>query len=167
MARQAAPDVQWSWVDPADAKVRTVFTPQGRLAVLDLDNARVREGLQISQRALAGLQSEADRQGVKLIVLLTPTKERAYCAYLRQAATPMAASHVRLCEAEERAKAELIHSLDKHGTHYVDPTAALEEKIAQHVSLYPPDADGHFRAAGYGVVAQVVADAIRRVAPKP
>ena len=167
MAQHAAPDVQWSWIDPARAEVHTVFTPRGRLAVLDLDNARVREGLQISQRALAALQSEADKQGVKLLVVLTPTKERAYCAYLKQAATPLPASHLRLCDAEDRVKAELMRSFDAHNTHYVDPTAALEKMIAQHVLLYPTDSDGHFQATGYGVVAQVVADAVRRIAPKP
>ena len=167
MVQHAAPEVQWSWADPARAEVHTVFTPRGRLAVLDLDNARVREGLQISQRAFAALQSEADKQGVKLLVLLTPTKERAYCAYLKQAGTALPASHLRLCDAEDRVKAELMRSLVSHNAHYVDTTAALEEKIAQHVPLYPADSDGHFQATGYGVVAQMVADAVRRIAPKP
>ena len=49
----------------------------------------------------------------------------------------------------------------------MDTTAALEEQIAQHVSLYPADSDGHFQATGYGVVAQLAADAVRRIAPKP
>ena len=167
MVRQSAPDVQWAWSDPARADVRTVFTPQGRLAALDLEIASVQEGLQITQRALAAIQAEADKQGVKLLVLLIPTKERAYCAHLTQAGTPLPASHLRLCGAEDRAKAELMRSLFSHNTHYVDTTAALEEKIAQHVPLYPADSDGHFQATGYGVVAQVVADAIRRITPKP
>ena len=44
---------------------------------------------------------------------------------------------------------------------------ALEDKIAQHVQLYPTDSDGHLQATGYGVVAQVVAETIRRYAPRP
>ena len=167
MVRQSALDVQWAWSDPAPADVRTVFTPQGRLTAIDLEIASVQEGLQITQRVLAAIQAEADKQGVKLLVLLIPTKERAYCAHLTQAGTPLPASHLRLCGAEDRAKAELMHSLFSHNTHYVDTTAALEEKIAQHVPLYPADSDGHFQATGYGVVAQLVADAVRRIAPKP
>ena len=100
----------------------------------------------------------------------TPTAqilECAYCAYLKQAGTPLPASHLRLCDAEDRVKAELMRSLVSHNAHYVDTTAALEEKIAQHVPLYPADSDGHFQATGYGVVAQMVADAVRRIAPKP
>ena len=75
MVRQSAPDVQWSWIDPAPTDVRTVFTPQGRLTAIDLEIASVQEGLQITQRALAAIQAEADKQGVKLLVLLIPTKD--------------------------------------------------------------------------------------------
>ena len=167
MVRQSASDVQWAWSDPAQADVRTVFTPKGRLTAIDLEIASVQEGVQITQRALAATQAEADKQGVKLLVLLIPTKERAYCAYLKQAGTPLPASHLRLCDAEDRAKAELVRSLVSRNTHYVDSTTALELKIAQHVPLYPADSDGHFQATGYGVVAQLVADAVRRIAPKP
>ena len=167
MVRVSAPDAQWAWSDPADARAHTVFTPKGRLAAVDLENASVQEGMQITQRALAAIQAEADTQGVKLLVLLIPTKERAYCAYLKQAGTQLPASHLRLCDAEDRAKAELMRSLAAQNTHYVDSTAALEAKIAQHVPMYPADSDGHFQATGYGVVAQLVADAIRRIAPKP
>ena len=167
MVRQAAPDVQWSWSDPANGDVRTVFTSQSRLAVVNLETDRVSEGMKISQRALSTLQSEADRHGVKLLVVLIPTKERAFCTYLRQTRASLPASHDKLCDAEAQAKAELMRSLDASKIRFVDPTDALEEKIAQHVTLYPADSDGHFLAAGYGVVAQVVADAIRHVAPKP
>ena len=167
LVRQAAPDVQWAWSDPARADVRTVFTPQGRLAAVDVDDAPVREGLQISQRALAAIQSEADKQDVKLIVVLIPTKERAYCAYLKHAATPLPVSHARLCDAEARAKTELVRSLEAGNIRFVDATSALETNIAQHRQLYPADSDGHLQSAGYGVIAQVVADAVLRYAPKP
>ena len=167
MVRQTSPDVQWSWSDPANGDVRTVFTPQGRLAVVDLETDRVREGMKISQRALSALQSEADLQGVRLIVVLIPTKERAFCTYLRQARASLPSSHDKLCDAEAQAKAELVRSLDANKIRFADPISALEEKIAQHVPLYPADSDGHFLAAGYGVLAQVVADAVRRYAPKP
>ncbi len=167
MVRQSTPDVQWAWSDPAKTDVRTVFTPQGRLAAVDLDDAPVREGMQISQRALMAMQAEADRQSVKLIVVLIPTKERAYCGHLKQGATPLPASHNRLCDAEVRAKAELVRAMEVGQVRYVDATGALEERIAQHMQLYPADSDGHLQATGYGVVAQVVADAVRRYAPKP
>ena len=167
MVRQSAPEVQWAWMDPARAEISTVFTPQSRLAAVNLENAPVREGLQIAQRALAVIQSEADQQGVRLIVVLIPTKERAYCAYLKHVGAPLPVSHAKLCDAETRASAELMRSLEAGNIRFVDTTGALETNISQHRQLYPTDSDGHFQATGYGVVAQVVADAVRRIAPKP
>lgn len=167
MLSQSKPDVQWAWSDPAKANVRTVFTPQVRLAAVDIENAPVREGLQISKRAMAAIQTEADQKGVKLIVVLIPTKERAYCAQLKVSAARLPLSHARLCDAETKTKAEFMQTLDKHGIYTIDTTAALEAKIAQHVQLYSVDSDSHLQTAGYGVVAQLVADAIRVHAPKP
>lgn len=167
MVRQSTPDVQWAWSDPATADVRTVFTPQGRLAAVDLDNTSVQEGMQISQRALVATQSEANAQGVKLLIVMIPTKERAYCAYLQRVGATMPASHTKLCDAEVRAKIELMASLDARNMQYVDASSALEAHIDRHVPLYPADSDGHLQSTGYGVVAQVVADALRRHAPKP
>jgi lysophospholipase L1-like esterase len=167
MAHQSAPDVQWVWSDPAQPGVRTVFTPKHRLAAIDLESASVNEGLQISKRALAAIQSEADQQGVKLLVALIPTKERAYCAHLKQAATPLPASHAKLCDAESRTKAELTRSLDEHKVRYVDVSSALEASIAQHVQVYPTDSDGHLQSTGYGVMARVIAEAVRHQQSKP
>ena len=167
IVRQSSPDARWAWADPANADVRTVFTPQGRLSALDLDDPRVREGLQISQRALAALQAEADQQGVRLLTVLIPTKERAYCAYLKAANADLPPSFAKLCDAESRAKAELVRMLQQQRVMHVDVTGVLEAQIAQHVQLYPTDSDGHLRAAGYGVVAKAIAQAVRQYAPKP
>lgn len=167
IVRRSAPDVRWAWTDPAKADVHTVFTPQGRLSALDLDNPRVREGLQISQRALAALQAEADLQGVRMLTVLIPTKERAYCAYLEATRAVLPISHARLCQAESRAKGELVRFLQDQRVAHIDVTGALEAKIGQHVQLYPADSDGHLQSTGYGVVAQAIAQAIRQHAPKP
>ena len=167
MVRQSAPDVQWSWRDPAKVDVRTVFTPQVRLAAVDLDTGPVREGLQISQRALAAIQTEADNQGVKLILVLIPTKERAYCAQLKLTATTLPASHATLCVAEDKTKAELMRYVGERGIHTVDATQALEAQIERHVQLYPVDSDGHLQSSGYAVIAKLAADAIRLHAARP
>jgi lysophospholipase L1-like esterase len=167
IARQSVPDVQWAWSDPAQPGVRTIFTPQHRLAAIDLTSGSVHEGLQISRRALAAIQSEADQQGVKLLVVLIPTKERAYCAYLKQATTSLPVSHAKLCDAESRTKTELTRSLDEHKVRYVDVSTALEASIAKHVQLYPTDSDGHLQSTGYGVMAQVIAEAVQHQLPKP
>lgn len=167
LVQRSSPDMRWAWSDPARPELRTVFTPHVRLSAVDLDRPVVREGLQISQRALAQTQAEAQRQGAQLLVLLIPTKERAYCGYLQAGAAQLPPQAVKLCDAEARAKAELVRFLDAQRIAYADATPALEAQIAQHRQLYPADADGHAVAAGYAVMARVAADAIARLAPKP
>lgn len=162
MVRRSTPDDQWAWADPVKPEVRTVFTPRSRLAAIDLEHASVMEGLQITERAFSAIQTEADKQGVKLLVVLIPTKERAYCAHLKLTAMTPPVSHSRLCDAEAKASAELMRSVVERGIHVVDATPALEAQIARHVQLYPADSDGHLQSTGYGVVATVVAEAIRR-----
>jgi len=113
------------------------------------------------------LQAEADQQGVRLLTVLIPTKERAYCAYLKASNADLPPSFVKLCDAESRAKAELVRVLQQQRVTHVDVTGVLEAQIALHVQLYPTDADGHLQAAGYGVVAKAVAQAVQQYASKP
>jgi hypothetical protein len=164
---QASPDVRWAWADPARPNVRTVFTPQMRLAALDLDRPPVREGLVISQRALAQMDVDLRGQGTRLIVLLIPTKERAYCRQLQGSGGTLPVALDRLCQAEASVKAELVSFLDAQRIAHVDVAPALEARIAEHAVLYPADADGHAVSAGYAVMAKVAADAIARLAPRP
>jgi lysophospholipase L1-like esterase len=174
LARRAAPvqaaapvvsDQRWAWQDPAAPATRTVFKPAGRLQALDPARPAVAEGLLITERALAELQAEVAGQGARLVVVMIPTKERAYCPYLKATGAPMPPAHARLCDVESGARARLAEVMTRERIEHVDATPALEARIAAHEQLYPPDDDGHEIAAGYGVIAGVVADALSRPAP--
>lgn len=165
-ARSASPDVRLLWNDATYPGVRTIFTPQFRLAAVDLAIPAVREGLRIAQRAFAALKSEADSQGARLLLVLIPTKERAYCSRLRRSGVKLPESFTRLCEAETLAKAELQRFLEERHIAYIDATPALERQIASGVQLYPADSDGHPQGSGYGVIAREVAETVRRQFPK-
>lgn len=164
-AASAPTDQRWAWQDPAAPATRTVFKPAGRLQALDPDRASVAEGFQITERALAELQTEASAQGARLVVVTIPTKERAYCAYLKATSAPMPAAHAQLCEVEARALARLTEVMARERIEHVDATPALEQRIAAHERLYPTDDDGHEVSAGYAVIAGVVAQALARPAP--
>lgn len=169
MVRQvSSPDAYWAWTDPAPGStVRTVFTPQGRLAAIDPALPAVREGIDITKKAFVALQAEADRQGAQLLVMLIPTKERAYCRYLQAQGARLPASFIQLCTAEAQVKAELLGLLAEQRIARLDVSTALETQVERHVQLYPPDADGHAVAAGYGVIAAAVAEVVRRDYRKP
>lgn len=162
MAKQATPDRRMLWVDPSRNSVRTIFTPQLRLSTLDLRLPVVQEGLGITKRAFAALKTTARAQGAQLLVVLIPTKERAYCGYLRDSGASMPEAFLALCENEQRVKDELERALVAEQVAYVDVTGALEAKIKEHVQIYPKDSESHPQAAGYRAIANVVHDALRR-----
>jgi lysophospholipase L1-like esterase len=159
LARQASPDVRMLWDDPA---LRTIFGPRSRLSAVDLDIRAVREGMQISQRALSALHADASRQGIRVLTILIPTKERAYCGQLARAGTSLPEAFAKLCEAEKRANAEMVRFLRAEGIEHLDVLPALDEQMGRGVAVYPPDADGHPQRAGYAVIAAQNAAVVRR-----
>jgi lysophospholipase L1-like esterase len=160
-AQQSEAAQRMSWTDPSARAVGAVFMPRLRLSVVDPQLPSVQEGLRITKRAFVSLQSGANAQGTRLLVVLIPTKERVYCLYLRQSGTQMPDALARTCEGEERVKQELAQFLAAHTIAYVDVTPALEEQVQQHVQIYPKGEDSsHPQAAGYRVIARTVYAAV-------
>ena len=162
MAPEAAPDQRMLWIDPSKHSVRTIFTPQLRLSAVDPQLPSVQQGLRITKRVFTSLRSTAEAQGAQLLVVLIPTKERAYCRYLADSGERLPDALVRLCGAEEQVKEDLVRSLATQDIAHVDLTGAIEKQIYEHVQIYQTDSDGHPQATGHRVIAQAVYDAVRR-----
>jgi lysophospholipase L1-like esterase len=160
LSRRAAPDVRLPWSDAAAPAIRTTFTPQVRLAAVDAGIPAVRDGLAISLKAFGELKDVLGRQERALLVVLIPTKELAYCRYLRQTDVKLPGTYAALCDAEVHTKAKVVRFLSEQGIAYLDVAPALEAEIARHVQLYPADSDGHPQATGYGVIAKAIASAL-------
>jgi lysophospholipase L1-like esterase len=166
MAERAGRDRWMLWKDPAQPDLRTSFRPRMRLAAVDLSLPPVREGMQISMRALQELDVEARSTHLALLMVLIPTKERVYCGYLKRTAEQLTPSFVALCKAETRANAELKTFLDAQSIAYVDALPFLEARVQQHQQLYPVGADGHPQATGYQTIAEAIAAVVRERFPK-
>ena len=162
IASRVTPDRQMIWTDPSRDSVRTIFTARVSLSALDTRRPIVREGLRITKRVFTSLKSDADAQGMKLLVVLIPTKERAYCRYLKKSGGDIPDAFFRLCDVEEQVKKELMLFFATKSIAYVDVSLAMEEQIEKHLQIYPKNSDTHPEAAGYGVIARVVYDAVRR-----
>jgi hypothetical protein len=107
IAMQVTPDYQMIWVDPARDTVRTTFTPQTRLNVLNSRLPMVQEGLRITKHVFTTLQKTTNDQGSNLLIVLIPTKERVYCRNLKDTGGLMPTSFVNLSDTEERTKKDL------------------------------------------------------------
>jgi len=162
LAAQTTADQRMSWFDPAAPSVMTVFTAQQRASAQDMSQPKVREGMQITQRAFAAIKDEADKQGVPLLVVLIPTREKAYCAYLKTTGAKLPPAHEKLCVIEEANKAELVQAFNAKGINFVDPTPVLEAEVARHIQIYPPTSDGHPTALGHKAIAEAVLAALKK-----
>ncbi len=159
-------DREWAQTYPAhgtvcnDDKLRTVFTTAYRLTALDLDDPRIAEGLRITKVVLLRTQHAADGHGVKLMVLLIPTKEMVY-ADLMQREGRSTGTYSRLVEMENRAREEVKSWCTEKQIACVDALPELRNAIAQRQQIYPSTTESHPNAAGYGVLAATVAKALQ------
>jgi lysophospholipase L1-like esterase len=163
LADKMTADQRMSWSDPAAPGVTTVFTALQRMTAQDTaSQPNAREGLQIAKRAFAAIKDEADKQGVALLVVLIPTRERVYCPYLKATGATLPPAYLKLCQIEEANKAELVQALGAKGIAHVDPTGAMEAQVEKHVQIYPPTSDGHPTSLGHRVIAESVWAALKR-----
>jgi len=162
LADKMTPDERMSWSDPAAPDIKTVFTAQQRASAQDQTQPTMREGMEVTKRAFAAIKDEADKQGIPLRVVLIPTRERIYCAYLKSTQAALPPAHLKLCDLEEANKTELLQAFQAKGIAYVDPTAAMEAKVREHVQIYPPTSDGHPTSLGHKVIAEAVLVALKK-----
>ena len=142
-----------------DAGIRTVFTSAYRLTGLDLDDPRVGEGLRITTEALKRTHQRTDQAGVKLLVLLIPTKELVY-ADLMQRETRLTGTYARMVDMEKRARYEVESRCKESGIRCVDALPGLQNAIANRQQIYPSSTESHPNAAGYRILATTVSQAL-------
>jgi hypothetical protein len=138
----------------------TAFTPALRLAVLNLGDDTVQEGLRLSLDRLDRMEETCRAAGVHLLVALIPTKERVYAScMMARNDHPEIGTFRRLIENEREVLRQVERRLDEDGVRYVDLATALSEAAALG-AVYPANDDGHPNAEGYSVIARAVAQSI-------
>jgi lysophospholipase L1-like esterase len=157
-AKHGSPDEEMPWVDPANAAVQTIFTPQLRFAALDPKQPGVQEGMRGTERAFGEMREATNAQGARLLVALIPTKEAVYCDPVQHSGVALPPIYARLCTAEAQLARELSRYLAAAGIRYIDLAKPLQDAAATHRPLYPSDDNGHPIAAGYAVIAKAVYD---------
>jgi len=136
-----------------DGRFRTLFTSEYRLAALNLEDARIAEGLRISLAAIRRMHERAAARGVRFLVLLIPTKETVF----RDLWQNPASSYRSLMENEERMWRTTKGFLERHGIEYLDALPALRERLAAGIQPYQVSIDGHPNEQGHRAIARLVA----------
>ena len=134
-----------------EGNVRTVLTTAYRLTALDLDDSHIAEGLRITGVVLRRIKGQADGAGMKLLVVLLPTKESVFAnAVASRQRDPV---YERLVSMESRARAALIAQCEGAGIQYVDALPPLAQAVRQGKQVYPTSTESHPAPKGYEVIA--------------
>jgi hypothetical protein len=137
----------------SDGQFKTVFTSEYRLAALDLSDARIVEGLQLSLRALQRTQELAAAKNIRFLVVLIPTKEAVFHPLWQH---PLM-SYRRLTENEERVWRITRDFLEHNHIEYLDALPVLRAQLARGIQPYQVSSDGHPNAQGHNTIAKLVA----------
>jgi hypothetical protein len=122
---------------------------------LDLQDPRIKAGMEITKDLTSDMRSVTERQGIRFIVVVIPTKERVYSELLRRAGYP--AKYPRLAEAfvqEDVARAAIIELLHEQNIEVLDLLSPLEAQVRNR-DLYQL-ADPHPNREGYRVIAEKI-----------
>ncbi|MGB1286800.1 MAG: GDSL-type esterase/lipase family protein [Aggregatilineales bacterium] len=129
------------------------LTPAYRLHALNTDERLIREGIDLSYRALLEMQQMAAENDVQLLVVLIPTKE---LVYMDSVSAPDWHIFHDLIAAETAIWEEVRVWLQAQNIVYVDTLPALNASADR--SIYPTNTDGHPLPEGYRIIASVVAE---------
>jgi hypothetical protein len=138
----------------------TVFTVANRLTALDLEEARIAEGLRLTQASISEVARVSEERQATAVVLLIPTKETVYAPLVHARDRALTPQYARLVQMEAEVRERLLALCADVGIAAVDPLPALRQAIGLGRCPYPADRDGHMTAIGYDVIAVAVEAAL-------
>jgi len=152
-AAAALPPAHRQYASPVEASGwRTILTSGYRFQVVDDRDPRLRLGFEVMRAAIRRTAERCRASGVRLLVLLVPTKESVFWP---RVANPDDHTNLRpLVANENRLRAELTATLVADGIEVLDLLDILRQSPAQ---PYPEDTDGHPNPLGNQVIAEAVA----------
>jgi hypothetical protein len=120
-------------------------------------DAQFENGTAIAIERLTDIQSSCERIGATCLTVLIPSKESLYYPLLSHTLPQDVASELEhLWRNEEAASRAIALSLARSNMPVIDSEPALREAIRAGNRLFSANADPHFNAQGYAVVAALV-----------
>lgn len=139
---------------------RTILGAHYRIAAIDLDDARIAEGMEVSLRVLERMQERCREEDVTLLVALLPTKETTFAPFRSSANASEEAEKMskRLTRFETEVRKRLFGFFEEKGIAYVDVLPALRSAVADQLgNPYFESTNGHYSALGQEVIARTIA----------
>ncbi|MDO8483217.1 MAG: hypothetical protein Q7S86_05375, partial [bacterium] len=155
----------WSDTNPdasllfdARPELRTLFWSGHRVAGVDVNDPNVLEGLRLTKEFLVDMNTRAKAKGVKLVVIVYPSKMSAYDELVRAAnlSNPL---FMKIVKDEAWLKEEILTTCKGGDILCVDALPTFQAELGAGKKMYKENWDEHSTSAGYEVYAKVAKDA--------
>jgi len=141
----------------------TEFTPTLRLVSNNNKYDTVKTGYNIMAEVARQMTLLANPAGIHLIFTVIPTKELVYAKKIDRETTRPKAKYDQLITMEKENIDRLVSKLKLlPKSTYVDLVGPMQQAALQSVPLYPDNINGHPVAAGYRVIARIIASAAKK-----
>ena len=135
--------------------IKTILTPTYRLTVLNLDDVRISEGLDISLKTFKIMSDRCSKQGIRFYVVLIPTKESVFSVAAQGISD---VNYLSLLHNERLMWEKTKNFLQANDIPYIDAQPYLQDKLLHGLQPYPLNDDGHPNTSGCRAIAEGVGD---------
>ncbi|MBM4299942.1 MAG: SGNH/GDSL hydrolase family protein [Deltaproteobacteria bacterium] len=139
--------------------IKTILTPAYRLTVVNLDDVRISEGLDISLKTFKIMSNLCAKQGIRFYVVLIPTKESVFSVAAHGIND---LNYLSLLQNERLMWKKTKNFLQANDIPYIDSQPYLQDKLLQGLQPYSLNDDGHPNNYGCQAIAEGVGDFFKK-----
>ncbi|HIG17917.1 MAG TPA: SGNH/GDSL hydrolase family protein [Candidatus Handelsmanbacteria bacterium] len=145
-------------------RIRTVMTPSYRKVALNLDDARISEGLRIAIHELGAMARRCAESDTAFGALLIPTKEYVFS---NQLTTPeeLGTGYSELIQLERRMWEQAESFLFREEITYVSVLTPLSSPLDKGLATYRETSDGHPSPLGHQCMAEAAQEIVAQSLP--
>ena len=139
--------------------IKTILTPTYRLTVLNLDDVRISEGLDISLKTFKIMSEMCSTRGIIFLVVLIPTKESVFSVAARGIND---LNYSNLLKNERLMWEKTKSFLQANNIDYIDSQPYLQNKLLHGSQPYFQNDDGHPNKFGCQAIAEGAGDFFKK-----
>lgn len=144
--------------------LRTVMTPSYRKIALNLDDARIHEGLRIAHNSMSAIARRCAESGTAFAVVLIPTKEYVFSTQFSKV-EELGTVYGELIGLEGRMWEQTESFLTQEGIESIYALTALSSPLDLGIATYRESSDGHPNPRGQSCIAEAVQEVIAHAYP--
>ena len=143
-----------------ESQIRTAFRSSEELRALDLQDAKVQEGLRLTLHLLGEMRDLCSERAIDFVVVLIPTKENVFAELITENKNIRHFNVINQLLSNEQESTRLMKSyFNGRGIRYIDVLPDLRRAVLK-TSPYPSNLDNHLNPTGNEIVATAIQNSL-------